>query len=276
MLPHPSVPAFDLDNALFCARMSALAYPEKGEGEANYRERVGHYFTRIAHPACTVRHFACAATNTQGFVAASTTALVVAFRGSREPADFITDARIHKTECTWGHVHQGFHAAWESVEVEVIHAVQSLRTRLTQPVFIAGHSLGGALAMLAAPAIARISDAPPRVYTYGQPRVGDAAFAYEYDTLLLDTTFRFVNNEDPVPRLPCFLHNFKHAGHELFNNHCGCLTVDPPLWRKLVNDAVGIVSDWRRGRLALLPDHSIQHYIARLEALNHQDTKIPS
>ena len=50
------------------------------------------------------------------------------------------------------------------------------------------------------------SDAPIRsvsgIYTFGQPRVGLYKFCGSFDHILSRKTFRFVNNEDLVPRVP--------------------------------------------------------------------------
>jgi hypothetical protein len=73
--------------------------------------------------------------------------------------------------------------------------------------FLTGHSLGGAMAVLAAAKIVR--DAPPDirravrgVYTFGQPAVGDAQFAAAYGALFGDRLYRHEYAKDAVPRLP--------------------------------------------------------------------------
>src|SRR6185436_17107157 len=71
--------------------------------------------------------------------------------------------------------------------------------------FIAGHSRGGAFAVLAAAAMSREVDLPPLagVYTFGQPRVGNAAFARQLDAGARPIPlFRFVNRDDAVPNVP--------------------------------------------------------------------------
>jgi hypothetical protein len=73
---------------------------------------------------------------------------------------------------------------------------------------ITGHSLGGALALLAA---ATWVDGEPvqGVYTYGQPMVGKADFVSSVRRRLLDRYFRFVNDSDVVPRVPP---GYRHSG----------------------------------------------------------------
>ena len=86
---------------------------------------------------------------------------------------------------------------------QVRAAVEELRDN-QQTLWFTGHSLGGALAMLAA---ARLHFEEPRltadgVYTFGQPRTCDRALAKEFNTAFTDRMYRFVNNNDIVAQLP--------------------------------------------------------------------------
>ncbi len=94
-----------------------------------------------------------------------------------------------------------------------------------EALFITGHSLGGAMAALAAALLyqgdsaeqercAPIRQALRGVYTYGQPMVGDAAFTRlctEFDSRV----FRHVYKNDIVPHLPPrSMCTFRHFGRE--------------------------------------------------------------
>ena len=70
-----------------------------------------------------------------------------------------------------------------------------------------GHSLGGALATLAAGRYERA----PEVYTFGAPRVGDKEYVESLDT----PVYRFVNGRDVVPKLPV-RGPYRHAGIEKY------------------------------------------------------------
>src|SRR4029077_9911902 len=54
------------------------------------------------------------------------------------------------------------------------------------------------------------------IYTFGQPMVGDEAFAQgcSHDTLLRDRTYRHVFRKDVVPHLPPGAVGFEHFGRE--------------------------------------------------------------
>ncbi|WP_437302847.1 lipase family protein [Sorangium sp. So ce388] len=77
-----------------------------------------------------------------------------------------------------------------------------------EALYITGHSLGAAMAVLAAARLftdGRYGDLRQLlrgVYTFGQPMVGDAAFAARAGELFGDRYFRFLYANDIVPRLP--------------------------------------------------------------------------
>ena len=67
-----------------------------------------------------------------------------------------------------------------------------------QPLWFAGHSQGGALAMLAARAFVEGGKSVQGVYTFGQPKVGDLLFATNYSVTMPDSTFRICNEGDSI------------------------------------------------------------------------------
>jgi hypothetical protein len=64
---------------------------------------------------------------------------------------------------------------------------------------VAGHSLGGVLAILFADDMRRSNGASPTVYTFGAPRIGDVAFSKSIES---SPIFRIYNTGDPVTRIP--------------------------------------------------------------------------
>ncbi len=116
-------------------------------------------------------------------------------------------------------LHSGFAKAVETVWPAIRTALAN-RTAPKQPVFFTGHSLGGALAILAA------SRAPLErnveqvvVYTFGGPRNGGETFFTDYTPRLGDVTFRFIHGTDIVPTVPfTLLHVYRHVGQAV---QCG-------------------------------------------------------
>jgi len=159
---------------------------------------------------------------TKAFVAEIGPATVVAFPGT-EP-----DSIIHiGTDLAFlpdAHgISRGFTHALDSVWTDLT----ALLTANDRPVLLAGHSLGGALAVIAALRLHRAGAHHVQgVYTFGMPRTGTATFAADY-TALNTVTYRFRHGRDVVPALPpVALAGHRHVGREL---HCvtgGAFTLD--------------------------------------------------
>jgi hypothetical protein len=77
---------------------------------------------------------------------------------------------------------------------------------------VTGHSLGGAVATLAA-AYLRASGTAVSLYTYGSPRVGNAAFA-DFVSAQPGGEIRVTHLDDPVPKLPPLLFDYRHTSPE--------------------------------------------------------------
>ena len=111
-------------------------------------------------------------------------------------------------------IHDGFRLAAEAAQLQIDHAID-LSREPGKRLFVTGHSLGAALAALAA---LRASDAgiPPRaVYTFGMPRVGGPKFVASYASLS-NVTYRLVHGIDLVTRVPPGSPGgFHHVGHLL-------------------------------------------------------------
>ena len=166
-------------------------------------------------------------TDTNGFVAQNATSILVAFRGTNphERIDWFIDFNaLHEKNAFPGvQVHEGFFQALAAVWGQSLGGKQVLPQRLlnrgNRAVWFTGHSLGGALAEMAAARATLESGIPVQgVYTFGQPRVGDDAFAKEMQATLGSRIFRFINNVDIVPRVPLFGTGYRHYGSEIFFN----------------------------------------------------------
>lgn len=90
-------------------------------------------------------------------------------------------------------VHQGFLNAFGHIRKAI---ADDLKQHKGIPVYITGHSLGGALAVLATRLLA--SDSQGACYTFGSPRVGNE----KVDDQIKTPIYRIVNSADGVPRVP--------------------------------------------------------------------------
>lgn len=136
---------------------------------------------------------------------------IVAFRGTQDLADWVTDADAYQVALARAlrgeaagldqvRVHQGFQLLAVSLSRKVATAAAGFKPKV--PVYVTGHSLGGAVAALTALMLkARLKRSEVRMYSYAAPRVGDPAFVTAYDALL-PTSYRVVNLADVVPLMP--------------------------------------------------------------------------
>ena len=152
--------------------------------------------------------------DTQGFVCKRITDgespyLVLAFRGTeKRVSDWLTDVRCAPTVGGKAKVHTGFLEAFAKNKDAAGRTVKQVVEELLDgqdakdqdgnrlPLFITGHSLGGALALLATKLVAPNVDGA--CYTFGAPRIGN----YEYFRFIKTPVYRIVNSSDIVPRVP--------------------------------------------------------------------------
>lgn len=207
-------------------------------------------------------------------------ATYVIFPGTSSAQDWRTDFKFKTVRWSSGpgrtfagRVHRGFNGAILSVVDEIL-ALLPHEAR----VVVAGHSLGGALAMLCAHRLAGTLAPPGKVaavYTFGQPRVGNWNFAGHYNAMLHDETWRIVNAGDPVTVVPPVLFGYKHAGTEVYLRRGGGATFDHPWWSACLEvggklRAMSEASDPAapaRAHLFSIPHHGLETYIAKLELL---------
>jgi triacylglycerol lipase len=140
---------------------------------------------------------------TQCYVAWKADAVIVAFRGTQptERVDILND--IDFPRVAWDRpgeeVHEGFRKALDVAWSGVLAEIQRHPDR---PVWFTGHSLGAAVATLAADRFLSVTGVLPWLYIIGSPRVGDAAFVGGFNERFSGRAFRYVNHHDVVTELP--------------------------------------------------------------------------
>jgi triacylglycerol lipase len=206
--------SFNLVNAWWLAEVSTLVYAEKGFVRSRL-ERAGLPEVKFFDKR-----------STQCFVANNDKFAIVAFRGSeiwkkrekddlsKKLADLKADVDIRLS--AWeqgGKVHRGFMDALNEVWPDLYPYLNKLDGKGCK-IWITGHSLGGALAVLCCGLYGKAQG----VYTYGSPRVGDEDFKEHVGVRV----YRIVNGEDIVPRIPSFF-VFVHIGELKFIDDNGII-----------------------------------------------------
>jgi triacylglycerol lipase len=166
-------------------------------------------------------------------VAAGRGATFVTFAGS-DPLkfeDWITDFDAEKSATD---VHRGFQQTignvWPDIEAGIKTAIAG-RPASEQGLFFTGHSLGGALAIVAATcasATPEFKNLPTTVYTFGSPRTGGAEFFSEYP--LNDSTFRLIHGTDIVATVPAAQPgDYRHVGQSVQCQTGGIFDAQTPI-----------------------------------------------
>jgi hypothetical protein len=226
---------YDRDAAYLMSIVSAWSYSD----EKALGSMLRHYgIENVSIRRVTVQNNALLVVTTAYLIQSeSGRSAVLAFRGT-DPADFVailTDAQVMQLPFLTHKVHAGFRASvevvWDDVHDALMSALHGIdiardgqRKDELQSLYITGHSLGGAMAIIASARLfggAGYDELTPRVkgiYTFGQPMVGDAAFADLCERRFGSRLFRHVFRNDVVPRLPPrFLRDqieYLHAGHD--------------------------------------------------------------
>jgi len=201
--------------------------------------------------------------------------ITIAFRGSEAIADWVTNFQLTQAEdfICQGMVHSGFTNLVDDYYSAIEKIIENKKNNKNLRVFLTGHSLGGAIAILMATRFSPfIVEA---VYTYGAPRVGDEDFVNSYQP----THYRVEYGNDIVPHLPInhhlmslvinndsipikYLHtgdlNYLVKGQKKIENFTG--------WMKRLENEI-LIGDLRDylSLKALSENHSIDRYIEHLE-----------
>jgi lipase (class 3) len=151
--------------------------------------------------------------STHLIVARRADATIIAFAGT-DPislANWITDFDLGVTSSG---ASQGLATATQSVLPKILKILESEFP--VGPIYVTGHSLGAALAAIAAINIrASFPERLRAVYALGMLRAGDSNFASAYNVQLGAQTFRLVHGEDLVPSVPPSDLGLRHVGRLL-------------------------------------------------------------
>lgn len=270
----PNNPHFSLKNALGCALASQLAYEDPNTVEAKAKGEWG--FQKVNSYASLPG----ALEDTQAFVAIRNDMVLVAFRGT-EPEnikDWLTDGDALLVPTPMGLLHNGFLRAFNTVGSRILDDIHHSPDTQGKPLWLTGHSLGAALSTIMTGTCAHAGLAIAGHYNFGSPRVGDSSFTSFYDERYAPVTFRFVNNNDIVPRVPPRSLLYDHVEFKRYlDSHCR-LVRDMRVVNLLLDSFEGSllglrkllaqITQLKQEKLPLpdfIEDHRISNYISCIE-----------
>ena len=184
---------------------------------------------------------------------------IIAFRGTEpdELSDVLADLNALPVRgVSGGWVHKGFQGELDKVWNTIArHREEHKSLKL----YITGHSLGGAMATLAASRF-NLIDNVECLYTFGSPRVGTRTFkkSCKFDHL------RYKNNNDIVTAVPLWLMGYKHHGELQYINFYGNIR-KLTTWQKIKDKYRG----YRSGILDGAMDHGVENYVEALRKISN-------
>ena len=122
---------------------------------------------------------------------------ILAFRGTQSGGSILQDLKVIRRRTPEGHLHAGFADGYTDIHS---HVVSRLRRFSAKRVWLTGHSLGGALAVVGANRLEEAGFDVAGVVTFGQPMVAMPDLARVLARRLRGRYVAFVNGSDPVPR----------------------------------------------------------------------------
>ncbi|BBX44539.1 hypothetical protein GCM10009641_55190 [Mycobacterium cookii] len=173
----------------------------------------------MANPHPAVRAMT-ADTNIFGLIGHNPTDRIafVSFRGTADLEEWVANIDAipdaYGPISGFGQVHSGFQDVYQLVRANIAANLAAATAGCDQ-ILITGHSLGAALAVLAAPDVARNmppNTIEPRLVSFAGPRVGLSDFVASFNAAI-ESCFRVVNFLDLVPYLPPT--PYQHVGAQI-------------------------------------------------------------
>jgi triacylglycerol lipase len=204
----------------------------------------------------------------QAYLLENSEGRLLSFRGTQpsEISDVLADLNSVKDNCDeGGKVHRGFNNELKKKFPGIVETLSLSEA----PLYITGHSLGAAMATLAA---SKLQDKfnVVMLITFGSPRVGTQKFKVN----LKVPHFRCKNNNDQVTNVPPTLMLFRHHGTDVYLNYYGQVR-NITGWQRVKDQLRSRVKAFKKKKRFIgVYDHSMSEYIRKLENAVNDETSI--
>ena len=219
-----------------------------------------------------VSHIHDVATGADAMIFVNALEVVIAFRGTqRNYADILTDLKFSKRDYWTPYsgapvqIHRGFLAQWLSIQERVFQQATAAATD-GRRIVATGHSLGGALAVLATISWRLVT----ACITFGAPRVGTSQIREAIELCAAECR-RYVYGADIVPIVPLLALGFRHGIRPTYLTRGPRAIAACPLWRELLGRTRSLLTikwskswNWCPVPTRVFTDHRLGNYGAAM------------
>jgi triacylglycerol lipase len=213
-----------------------------------------------------VRFFPVKTELPEAYLMADAEKIIVVFRGSDSICDWRNNLDFDLVGGPLGgKVHEGFDRLltplWRDIQQEIITLKAAAREqKQSLSLWFTGHSRGAAIATLAVAKL-REKDHPVHgLYTFGSPRMGDRDFARRFNIDMEQRTFRIVNQEDIVTRLPPRRLGYSHVGQIHYLDATCKMHQDPNYWYQFLDSLEVHLEDFFDQDITTAKHHQVDCY----------------
>ena len=189
----------------------------------------------------------------------------MAFRGTDELSDWLDNINVCSTKELSGEFHRGFWNSVEDIREPIFMRYKDLQKQRKRPLFITGHSLGGAMATITASKLIYENEPFTSVYTFGQPRALTRETSKIFNMECKSRFFRFHNNNDIVTGVPSRLMGYSHIGTYLYISKEQTIHQETGFWFRFVDHFDGALDALREKGIDAIEDHDISKYLKAIQ-----------
>ncbi len=254
--------SFDLAVARNFASLCLLAFKSPSQIQDGVRPLGYELFHTFDNPESDV----------QGYLAEGSTSILLVFRGTDSPQDFLTDINIFLApyppqKCPFFRpkVHAGFLQAFRSVEKEInqkIKELKSLRPSLNK-IEVVGYSMGGGIGAIAALSLKRTHGIPIEFWAFGMPRTGNRWFRRNFKKEI-KSSFVILNDTDIIGQVPPKSLGYRHLKTHVLIDDNSRVIVEPKWFEKLESSLEAAITLLTT---LSLESHMIENYISTMDHL---------
>lgn len=250
----------DAANAYWMARISSEVYLRKSDKDPSPDEiKILKNLQQDDEKFISV--YGVDKNSAQGIIVEHEDYLCLAFRGTDELADWLDNINAFAVDRLFGEFHQGFWKSLDDIWSPLYQQIIDLQVLSKRPIFITGHSLGGAMATIAAAKLIHEDKPFTNVYTFGQPRAMTRATSRLFNAECKSRFFRFHNNNDLVTRVPARFMGYSHIGSYLYISQEGIINQDSGFWFRFLDYVDGAFNAVQEKGLDGIEDHAMGNYL---------------